>query len=300
MASRLEEEKSPSAWSSLIAIQPGGSRPPFFCVHAQGGKALEYRAFAPYFGPDQPLYGLAPRGLDGRLPPHDRVEDMAAHYVAEIRDLQSEGPYYLGGWSFGGAIAFEMARQLQAAGQRVAFLALFDTWGRPWDLPQAPSGTSLRFLWQRFGFHLAALGRLERGFRFRYFFRKGASAILWIRRTVRGSWESIQTALRRSRDATVERVHAANRRAAGTYRPLPYRGELVLFRATGLGFTSLDDPHLGWSDVAGVDIEVVEVPGAHRSILREESDVRALAERLHDRLRRAQQAERNEKTRTDN
>jgi pimeloyl-ACP methyl ester carboxylesterase len=217
-------------------------------VHAQGGKALEYRAFVPYFGPDQPLYGLAPRGLDGRLPPHDRVEDMAAHYVAEIRDLQPHGPYYLGGWSFGGAIAFEMARQLQAAGERVAFLALFDTWGRPWDLQQAPSGTSLRFLWQRLGFHLAALGRLERGFRSRYFLRKGA----------RPSVDPAEGAriLRVDQAVLVAPVTppssgcCRHRRAAGAYR-LSLIGVNWSCSGPRAWLTSLDDPYLGWSDVAG-------------------------------------------------
>lgn len=285
MAARLEEQKAPSSWSSLLAIQPGGSRPPLFCVHAQGSEALEYRAFARYLGPDQPLYGLAPQGLDGRLPPHDRVEDMAGHYIREVREVQPEGPYYLGGWSFGGVIAFEMARQLQAVGQEVAFLALFDTYSRLWDRPARPS--SFRFVWRRLGFHFAAVRRLEPGGRFRYLVRKGSSALAWIRRHLRALYGSLRHPL----PPAVDQVRAAHQRAAVVYVPKSYEGGMTLFRATGLGLASSDDPYLGWGEVSGIDIEVIEVPGAHRSILREEEDIRALAEKLCERLRLAQEAE---------
>jgi amino acid adenylation domain-containing protein len=288
MAARLEEEKALTPWSSLVAIQPGGSRPPLYCIHAQGSEALEYRVFARYLGPDQPLYGLSPQGLDGRLPPHDRVEEMAAHYIREVREAQPEGPYYLGGWSFGGVIAFEMARQLQAAGQAVALLALFDTYSRLWHRPARNSG--LRFIWQRLGFHVGAVRRLEPGRRFRYLARKGSSALAWVGRKVRGLYGSLYASVRRPLPTAYDRVRAANWRAATVYVPKSYDGAITLFRATGMGLASSDDPYLGWGEVSGVDIEVIEVPGVHRSILREEQDTRALAEKLSDRLRLAQEA----------
>src|SRR4030095_15337328 len=96
-------------WSSLVSIQPGGTKHPFFCVHGVGGNVLTYRALAQYLGPDQPLYGLQSAGLDGKQTPHTTVEAMAAHYVEAICDLQPEGPYFLGGLSFGGIVAYEMA-----------------------------------------------------------------------------------------------------------------------------------------------------------------------------------------------
>ncbi len=288
MAARLEENRAPASWSSLVAIQPGGSRPPLYCVHAQGSEALEYRVFAQYLGPDQPLYGLSPRGLDGRLPPDDRVEDMAAHYVAEIREAQPEGPYYLGGWSFGGVIAFEMARQLQAAGQAVGLLSLFDTYSRVPVRSTRP--TRLRFIWQRLQFHVGALSRLEPAGRSRYLSRKGTSALAWSRWQLRGLYPSLVASVRRSVPTAYDRVRAANWRAAQTYVPKPYEGCLTLFRATGMGLASSDDPYLGWGDVPGVDIEVIEIPGVHRSILREEEDIRTLVERLRGRLRLAQEA----------
>src|SRR6185295_16260334 len=91
-----------SAWSSLVPIQPAGSRLPFFCVHAVGGNVLEYYDLARHLGQDQPFYGLQSRGLDGTQSPHERIDDMAAHYIKELRELQPQGPYFLGGRSLGG------------------------------------------------------------------------------------------------------------------------------------------------------------------------------------------------------
>ncbi|MEM7593941.1 MAG: amino acid adenylation domain-containing protein, partial [Cyanobacteria bacterium P01_A01_bin.83] len=116
-------------WSSLVPIQPNGNKPPLFYIHAGGGNLLIYRDSALALGSDQPVYGLQPRGLDGRYMPFNRIEDMAAHYLAQIRKLQPDGPYFLAGLSSGGNIAWEIAQLLQAQGQEVALLALFDANG---------------------------------------------------------------------------------------------------------------------------------------------------------------------------
>lgn len=115
------------SWSCLVPIQPNGSRPILFCTHGAGGTVLTYRDLSRELGPDQPFYGLQAQGLDGNHPLLMRIEDMAAAYVKEIRQLQPHGPYFLSGYCMGGTIAFEIAQQLQARGEKVAFLALFDT-----------------------------------------------------------------------------------------------------------------------------------------------------------------------------
>ncbi len=118
-----DSKRSRRPFPSLVAIlQPNGTERPFFCVHANTG-IVYYRELAMVLGPDQPFYGLQAQGLDGRRPPLETVEEMATHYIREIREVQPEGPYYLGGYSFGGRVAFEMARQLLAQGQRTALLA---------------------------------------------------------------------------------------------------------------------------------------------------------------------------------
>jgi len=116
-----------SSWSALVPIQPHGSKPPLFLVPGGGGNVIYYSNLARYLCSDQPFYGLQAVGLDGESEPFTRIEDIAAHNIQEIQSIQSQGPYFLGGHSFGGAVACEMAQQLQKQGQEVALLAILDT-----------------------------------------------------------------------------------------------------------------------------------------------------------------------------
>jgi pimeloyl-ACP methyl ester carboxylesterase len=127
LASTLFVENNSRSWSPLVAIQPKGSNPPFFCVHPIFGVVFPYYELAYHLGKNQPFYGLQPRGIDGEQPPITRIEDMAAYYIEALRVVQPKGPYFLGGWSFGGLVAFEMAQQLQKSGHEVGLVAMLDT-----------------------------------------------------------------------------------------------------------------------------------------------------------------------------
>jgi amino acid adenylation domain-containing protein len=111
----------------LVPLQTFGERPPLFMVHPAGGHVICYRGMAVSLAPDQPVYGLQPRGLEDGMEPIDSLPEMAAYYVEAVRRFRPRGPYRLGGWSFGGVVAWEMARQLRAAGEAVDLLALLDT-----------------------------------------------------------------------------------------------------------------------------------------------------------------------------
>jgi surfactin synthase thioesterase subunit len=128
LANILRQKGWSVPWQTLVAIQPGGSKPPLFCIHPVGGNVLCYRDLAHYLGQEQPVYGLQAVGLDGKQAPYKRVEDMAAHYIREIRAFQPEGSYLLAGHSAAGIVAFEIAQQLVAGGQKVAVLALLDAY----------------------------------------------------------------------------------------------------------------------------------------------------------------------------
>jgi thioesterase domain-containing protein/acyl carrier protein len=127
LATTLRQPGVPVREQSLVAIQPEGSRPPLFLVHSASGNVMSYVALARRLGREQPVYGLQARGLDPERKPATRVEEMAAEYLAELSTVQAAGPYHLGGWSMGGVIAFEMARQLRAQGERVASVVLIDS-----------------------------------------------------------------------------------------------------------------------------------------------------------------------------
>lgn len=127
LARRFTAEDSASPLRSLVPIQPLGAKPPLFLIHGWGGNVIGHVRLARLLPSDQPVYGVQAVGLDGKTTRHISVEEMAAHYVQEIRSFQPEGPYYLGGYSMGGLIAFEIAQQLQRLGQRVALLAILDS-----------------------------------------------------------------------------------------------------------------------------------------------------------------------------
>jgi thioesterase domain-containing protein len=113
---------APAARAPVVALQPNGSLPPLFCIHAMGREVLSYVGLVRHLGAEQPVYGVRDLGEDLSRP----LTRLAAEHVEEIRSVQPEGPYYLAGWSFGGPVAFEMALQLQRQGETVAFLGLLD------------------------------------------------------------------------------------------------------------------------------------------------------------------------------
>lgn len=143
---RQEESLAPS--SSLVAIQPNGSKPPLFCIAPLGSSVLIYRDLAMSLGDDQPVYGLQDTGISST-----RIEDMADHYIAQIRTIQSDGPYFLAGLSAGGVVSWEIAQRFVAQGQKVALLALFDSFGPEYPklLPPIPRFLSV-FNWAVFDY----------------------------------------------------------------------------------------------------------------------------------------------------
>ncbi len=127
LADVLADEGCTVRWRSLVAIQPEGKRPPLFAVPGVGGNVLVFARLAKLLGDDQPFYGLQARGLDGKEKPFMRVDEMAAHYIGEIRSVQPQGPYFIGGTCTGGLAAYEIAQQLTAQGEEV-ILAVMESW----------------------------------------------------------------------------------------------------------------------------------------------------------------------------
>ena len=116
-------------YKHLVAMHDGdgGARAPFFLIAGMFGNVLNLRHLAHLLGADRPFYGLQAKGLYGGEAPHETIEDAARDYIAEIRQVQPEGPYMLGGFSGGGITAYEAARQLEAAGETVSLVVMLDT-----------------------------------------------------------------------------------------------------------------------------------------------------------------------------
>jgi thioesterase domain-containing protein/acyl carrier protein len=125
---RALRQEVPHPSRSLVPLRTAGSRPPIFWVHPGGGGILSYARLVHHLGPEQPAFAFQARGLFGEHAALDDCTAMAVIYLEELRQQRPEGPYRLGGWSLGGVIAWEMARQLRAAGQTVEVVILLDTY----------------------------------------------------------------------------------------------------------------------------------------------------------------------------
>ena len=287
LATVLEEENWSPLWASLIPIQTRGSRTPFYCIHAVGGNVLTYADVARHLGADQPVYGLQAQGLDGKALPHVSIEEMARHYVQEIREFQPDGPYHLGGSSFGGLVAFEVAQQLHAQGQKVGVLALFDTWG-PDYLQHMPNKRDPYYRLVRFiervdlhlGNFLAAEGARAKLDYVRTKMKRVRRRIAFIAERSARKWE------KRLLPRALRKVESTSMRAKDVYVPRPYPGKVTLFRASKQPAGVPADPHLGWGPLAGGGVEVYDVPGYHGAIVYEPR-APILAAQLADALHKA-------------
>ena len=296
LAAVLQQEDDAMPSRSLVAIQTEGSKPPFFCIHGGGGHVLFYYDMARRLGDDQPFYGLQAQGMDDKSPRHTRLEEMATHYIREMQTVQPRGPYYLGGVSLGGVIAYEMAQQLQAQGERVALLALFEAL-HP-DFPEMRSGVPgwarlLFNLYRTVEHHAGSVWMLERGKKWPYLREKAIKAReeTWealVRdskkikgRVYAGTGKTVPPAL--------EEVQSHSYLAWMNYKPAPYSGPITLFRATNQPLGIVPDPTLGWKSLALGGIEIHDVPGYHAAIV-SEPRVRFLVEKLRPLLEKAQNA----------
>ena len=231
LAQILRQETPSSAWSSLVPIQPHGSRPPFFCFHGAGGNILIYRDLSLHLGSDQPVYGLQSPGLDGSCAPLTCIEDMAAHYVEEIRRVQRHGPYFLGGYCLGGTIAFEVGRRLRARGEEVALLALFDTMN--WHKIPLPSfWTKSYTAVEKLLFHAANILRLDPPGKAKFFSEKvkilRGRLPVW-RGMLVGKFKKNSTATK-SNSRILSQIWQANDDASMAYMPQPFAGTVTDFR----------------------------------------------------------------------
>jgi amino acid adenylation domain-containing protein len=257
IAQILKTQVVPSKWRSLVPIQSSGGRPPFFCFHGAGGNVLIYRKLSQYLGSGQPVYGLQAQGLDGNFPLPNTIEEMAALYVREIRDVQSHGPYLLGGYCMGGTIAYEAAQQLQAAGEEIALLALFDT--SNWHEVRFTTWNRASWALQRLVFHAAALLELDSEGKHKFLEEKFAELrnriAVW-----RGKLLPKLDPDAEPSSVLLTRIWSTNHKASCSYIPRPYSGAVTDFRPSQQ-YRFLNKPGLKWERLAERGQHVVLVPG---------------------------------------
>ncbi|GHO70187.1 hypothetical protein KSC_090790 [Ktedonobacter sp. SOSP1-52] len=276
LATLLREQLPPEEDTAvLVPFQMQGSRSPFFCVHPAGGEVFEYRNLSRYIGTEQPFYGM-------RMPdPREHVEEfrslegIAAYYIAAIKEVQSEGPYQIGGWSAGGQIAYEMAQQLQREGQEVRLLALLDS------KPPKPVKTTIED--EEEGTDDAAIARsLMRRYQ------------LTLPENLASQGEPIEQLsyicdqLKQQdiapRDVRIEQirffahVHWTIEKAIDHYIPQPYTGQVTLLKASDEDAEQTNTIISNWKALA-THLHVQMVPGTHITMI-EEPRVKDLAQAL--------------------
>lgn len=248
LATRLGAPGGAKAASPLVPIRSAGSKPPLFLAHAIDGDVVFAHKLLPYLPEDQPLYALRARGLEGEEAPHRRFEQMAADFVALIREVQPKGPYVLVGYCAGSLTALEMARQLRAAGEEIGFVGLIDPNthpnAAPWLYWRHPDSAPVMLLRRAIALRDLVRGKLDR--------RPAARAAAAPQRE---PGESEDRFIRRSA------IWAGITEALAVYRPNPYRGPVAIFGSKSR-IAHLARRRPGWSALAS-EREIFSFPGGH-------------------------------------
>ncbi|MBZ5494723.1 MAG: amino acid adenylation domain-containing protein [Acidobacteriia bacterium] len=262
MAQLIATTKGQDQNSPLVPIQPSGKLTPLFLVHPLSGEVLSYRHLVAALGQKQPCYGLQDPTITSGTAPMESIEEMAAVYCKAIQTVLPDGPWLLGGWSYGGVVAFEMARQLTAAGGEVKSLLLIDSWAPGPDTRTTPlDDTSLLIYIADVGFNLVVPREALQG--------KSLEEQIALIAAEAGPdarlREFLSASLRRERE-----IIGARRRCLRAYDPGQYEGAVTLFYAADEALQQergiMRKSDLGWSGLCSRPLEIVDIPGTHRDI----------------------------------
>ena len=257
-----------------------GKKPPFFMMHELGGCVGEYEVWSKHLGNDQPFFGLRALGY-GEQEPYRRVEEMAAHYVEQIQSVQPSGPYYIGGYAFGGVIAFEVAQQLYAKGQHNNFVVMINA--------EAPNSNYRQY-------------EVNPNFLLRFVH----NLPYWVQDFLQLDKQEIKKRLRRTPQnvKSIQKVNEsnnpeffrlrtqivdANYEALLHYQAKQYPGQLTVIRTNRQPLLCSFDPTLGWAPLAKKGVVVKPAPGSTTTVITNPSHARRVAEELNTLLAEARQ-----------
>jgi amino acid adenylation domain-containing protein len=254
-------ERVETIWNSLVPIFPDDTKRRIFLIHGAGGNLLLYRTLAKHLSANMSVYGFQSQGLDGKSRVLTSVEEMAAHYVKELKSFQDVGPYYLCGYCMGGVVAYEMARILRSENQTIGMVAMLDSYNLNAARELKLRARKFSFLRQKIGFHIGNLGQLNARDLFGYFSEKLrmaeeaglgklAATIVKLRNRLKGFNGG------HSSEIFIQEI---NHQAAWGYVPGPFNGKVTLFKPQK-NYDFFPDPRMGWGDVVLEELEVLEIP----------------------------------------
>lgn len=294
-AATLRDVGWSAPWSLLVPIQPRGSKPPFFCVAGGDGNVLFFGDLMRHFDSDQPFYGIQAQGIEGDQPILTELEAMAAQNLRELRSLQPEGPYYLGGHSSGGLIALEMAQQLISQGQQVGLLALLEPSIPGSVLFRLPMLKRLNYLRQfallhrllyQFEMKLRRLFKRDRRKQLNFLLQKAIGRLIPNPLTSNlPPQPSHAQQFQKPAYPSSAAIWAATTQAVARYLPQRYPYPITLFLCDD---SLRDSAALGnWQALAGANLKIQRVPGKHATCM-QEPYVAELVEQLQNCLEKRQ------------
>jgi thioesterase domain-containing protein len=250
----LEESTAPRV-PPLVQLRAGSAEPPLFITHGLGGSVMDFFQVVKHIQTPHAIYGMQAKGIDGAEEPSDRIEDMARHSLEAVKQLQPRGPYLLVGYSLGGLVTLEMARQLTAEGEKVALLAMLDSYPEIRYLSFAQRSRLLARLATRRATTAMKLPL-------------GDAVSLLLRPSQRRSLTprvSYQPPADVSLSPAMQRVRQSAYLALTRYQPRFYPGRIRFVRAsTPTDFPA--DPAAVWAHLAS-KFELETVPGDHLEIM---------------------------------
>jgi thioesterase domain-containing protein/acyl carrier protein len=276
IAELIRTRFAPNTNSSLVPLQPDGTRPPVYIVHGVGGNVVNFYGLSRRVGSDQPVYGIQSQALIANQPALLHLKDMAAHYIADIRSLQPKGPYHLLGYSFGGTVVLEMAHQLRAAGEEVALVGMIDSRSKDYEEELAELTPVQAKVNRRVNRFVGNTEKLHWKARLKYIYEKLNT------RAIRFACMAAAALHMKHVPAFMRSAYDINYVAVQNYKLVPYDGKLVLFRASYQG-ESEGDYDLGWSAIFKQGVEIHDLPGDHERIFLE-PNIDTLANSLREAL----------------
>lgn len=272
IAINIQDKDQSKQKSLLIKLKEGKTQKPLFFLHPSGGSVHWYTNLANQINGDRAFFGVQARGIDGKSELDDDIQIMAKRYMIEIIKSQPEGPYYLGGWSFGVIVAYEVAQQLISSGKEVALLALLDQ--GPFLSGQFPNDDTeliAEIFKSNFTLDVDELRSMDYKDQLRVVLKKAKKAKMvpfWVNIDQFGFYI---------------RILKTMRLAWKNYQIKSYPGRISLFRAVDNTDNTGLEPDLGWSKFSASKVEVIEVPGDHISMM-QEPNVKVLAEKINQLL----------------
>lgn len=265
---QLINQKEPITFAALVGTQVTGTKTPLFFITGAGYDNTMIYPLGRFLSPEQPVYGMQLAWGENNQKTYTRIEEMAGSFIPQIQSIQPHGPYYLGGYSFGGIVAYEIAQQLSAQGEKVATVIALDTYG-----PNYPPPTSLA---KKVNYVLGNFRKLSAKKKFDYFIQKSRNVLMGIKVKFWGKLYGFYLSSHRQVPPILKNILSDNDRTfiqaltiRRFYHALGYQGRMDLFLAEETRTRPNVEPHLGWNQVIKGQLKIHNVPGSHATIIKE-------------------------------